>query len=152
MTSYNILKSWIISDRESYKDVIENCIENFQPKQFLGLTGPMGSGKTFFTNKLIHYYGLNKNVFFQSPSFALHHHYQNSQISIDHLDLFRLENHDELESIGFWDLFSQDDSLIIVEWADRINLKLIPKKYNPIIIEFKIENNIRHCYLKKLIF
>jgi tRNA threonylcarbamoyladenosine biosynthesis protein TsaE len=61
-----------------------------------------------------------------SPTFAIHHRYPGFSISIDHLDLYRLESEDELEGVGFWDFFSEAEGLIFIEWPERMDLSHIP--------------------------
>jgi tRNA threonylcarbamoyladenosine biosynthesis protein TsaE len=111
--------------------------------QFIGLIGPMGVGKTYFVKALVKALGINDATSVNSPSFALHQRYENRTYCVDHLDLYRVENESDLESIGFWDLFADSENIILVEWADRIDSQLIPKKYQPLFIKFEIENNFR---------
>jgi len=56
--------------------------------------------------------------------------------SIYHVDLYRLENEDDIQSSGFWDLFQQTQSIIIVEWPSRIAEEEWPLDWN--IIKIKI--------------
>ncbi len=78
----------------------------------------MGAGKTQFTKFLIESLGSTEAV---SPSFAIHHSYETSVRDIHHLDLFRLESADDLESTGFWDIFCADDAWVIIEWAEKLD-------------------------------
>jgi len=54
-----------------------------------------------------------------SPTFALRQHFENKQKKIDHLDLYRIQDPADLDSIGFWDIVAEG-SLLIVEWPDRV--------------------------------
>lgn len=86
-------------------------------KLIMLLHGPMGVGKTQFTKFLLEALGSNETV---SPSFALHNSYETAHGIVDHLDLYRLESADDLESIGFWDLFDADRGFVILEWSERL--------------------------------
>lgn len=86
------------------------------------LDGPMGAGKTQFTKFLIEALGGGDEA--NSPSFAIHNRYESIQGRgvgpVDHLDLFRLESEEDLESTGFWDFFREKQGIVIVEWAERL--------------------------------
>ena len=87
------------------------------------LNGEMGAGKTTFVTKLAE---VLKAPDAASPSYALHTRYEGSLGVIDHFDLDRLENVDDLESIGFWDLIdearaNQTQHFVMIEWAKRLD-------------------------------
>ncbi|MBC7742108.1 MAG: tRNA (adenosine(37)-N6)-threonylcarbamoyltransferase complex ATPase subunit type 1 TsaE [Bdellovibrionaceae bacterium] len=89
----------------------------------LFLNGEMASGKTTLVRNLSESFGLQM---VQSPTYAIHQRYQNQDIKIDHLDLYRIENEEQLETVGLWDLFQEKDNLILIEWADRLDEKSYP--------------------------
>ncbi len=81
------------------------------------LDGPMGAGKTQFTRYLLEAMGSQEAA---SPSFAIHNRYETTAGPVEHVDLYRIDNVDDLESTGFWDLFLEKSGLVIVEWSDRL--------------------------------
>ncbi len=97
------------------------------------LSGPMGVGKTEFVRALVSSFR-GENI--TSPSFAIHNNYSAGDRSIDHLDLYRIEGDDDLESTGFWDLFSQPSGLIILEWSEKIDSNLLPRNWKKVKINF----------------
>jgi len=103
-------------------------------KTLILLEGDLGAGKTTFVSYLCK----AKNIdLVASPTYAIIHHYHNQQFSsIYHVDLYRLENEDDIQSSGFWDLFQQTQSIIIVEWPSRIAEEEWPLDWN--IIKIKI--------------
>ena len=87
------------------------------------LNGEMGAGKTTFVTELAARLNAPDAA---SPSYALHTRYEGPLGVIDHFDLDRLENIDDLESIGFWDLIdearsSQTQHFVMIEWATRLD-------------------------------
>ena len=88
-------------------------------RHLLLLDGPMGAGKTELTRALAEALGSTETC---SPSFAIHYAYPRpgDKGEIHHLDLFRMESADDLESTGFWDLFSLPKGIVIVEWSDKL--------------------------------
>ena len=58
------------------------------------------------------------------------------RLGTDHLDLYRLESEDDLESTGFWDLFSEEKGLILIEWAERLNPAYLPTNWFRLRIKY----------------
>lgn len=81
------------------------------------LTGEMGAGKTQLVRWFLEALGVADAA---SPTFAIHHEYTAATGPVDHVDLYRVKNDGDLESSGFWDLFSNPRGLVLVEWADRL--------------------------------
>ncbi len=124
------MKAWTsfvdqkISSTLELKEIYRRLLEQLPARSLLLLMGPMGVGKTTSVQLFTELLGLEPA---SSPSFAIHHRYQNSQgLTLDHLDLYRLLDDEDLESTGFWDLFAQEKSIIAIEWADRLDLSLLP--------------------------
>ncbi len=103
------------------------CSQNLQPQSIVALYGDVGAGKTQLISFLRRALGSQEPT--QSPSFAIHHTYCGGRLTLDHVDLYRIENIDDLESTGFWDLFAEHCHVIAVEWADRIPRELYPRDW-----------------------
>lgn len=98
------------------------------------LSGDVGAGKTTSVQMMAEILNL-KNV--QSPSFAIHLRYENSQgQAMDHIDLYRLTDDDDLESSGFWDIFAQEKSLVVIEWANRLDYDYLPLNWRKFEVRF----------------
>ncbi|QDK45579.1 tRNA (adenosine(37)-N6)-threonylcarbamoyltransferase complex ATPase subunit type 1 TsaE [Bdellovibrio sp. ZAP7] len=94
------------------------------------LSGDVGAGKTTSVQAIAEVLGM-KDV--QSPSFAIHLRYENAQgKAMDHLDLYRLDDDDDLESSGFWDLFAPKQGLVVIEWAQRLDYDYLPLNWQRI--------------------
>lgn len=98
------------------------------PRQILLLRGEVGSGKTQSVIWLAERFGAHDAA---SPSFALHNIYAigGDQPVIDHFDLYRLRDDEDLESTGFWDVFEKNEGLILIEWSDRLNISELPLQW-----------------------
>ena len=53
---------------------------------------------------------------------------------IYHFDLYRLENEEDLEEIGFYEYSDVDDEVVLIEWPDRF-FACMPEDYLHIKIE-----------------
>ena len=86
------------------------------------LQGDLGAGKTTFARAYIHALGYSGYV--KSPSYGLLETYRAGGQKILHLDLYRIEDPEELEYLALRDLFD-DGTVLMVEWPDRGG-KLLP--------------------------
>ena len=88
-----------------------------RPRDMVVLVGEMGSGKTTFTQSFAAALGVTEPV--TSPTFNLVHAYHGTDVTIHHVDLYRLERTGELEDLGLDDM--QDvGGVMIVEWGDVV--------------------------------
>ena len=89
------------------------------------LSGDLGSGKTTLTKGIVSGLGAASEEEVTSPTFTLVHVYGVSQRSgskVHHVDLYRIENFHDFETLGMEDVFEKP-GVLIVEWAERFPLK-----------------------------
>lgn len=86
---------------------------------FLGLIGTLGAGKTTLVQGLIEGVSHDADIIATSPTYTLINHYETSP-PIAHMDLYRLEHFDDLESIGYWDVVERGRDIACVEWFSII--------------------------------
>ena len=53
-----------------------------------------------------------------SPTFTLVHEYRGPEVSVYHIDLYRVDTQRELETLGLDDL-RDDKSVLLIEWGDK---------------------------------
>jgi tRNA threonylcarbamoyladenosine biosynthesis protein TsaE len=88
-----------------------------RPRDMIVLVGEMGTGKTTFTQSFAAALGVTDPV--TSPTFNLIHTYAGREVTIHHVDLYRLERTGELDDLGLDDL--QDvGGVMVVEWGDVV--------------------------------
>jgi len=80
------------------------------------LNGELGSGKTFFVKSALSSIGI---IEVNSPSFAIVNEYF-KDFHIYHFDFYRLKNSSELFEIGWQDYLNNDESIIFIEWGNRL--------------------------------
>lgn len=129
------------------KEFWTELLPHLNQRCILLMSGEVGSGKTTSVQMIAELLGM-KDV--QSPSFAIHLRYENLQgKSLDHVDLYRLKDDDDLESSGFWDLFSQKDSLVVIEWANRLDFDYLPLNWQRVEVRFeKISEDVRKIHTR----
>jgi tRNA threonylcarbamoyladenosine biosynthesis protein TsaE len=88
------------------------------------LTGELGAGKTTLTKGIVSGAGAANEQEVTSPTFTLIHKYTGESRSdgdglIYHIDLYRVENRQGLETLGLEDIFNER-AIVIVEWPERL--------------------------------
>ena len=83
----------------------------------IGLTGDLGAGKTQLVKGIAH--GLGSEVRVHSPTFALLHEYSGGRLAVFHLDLYRLNNRNEVIDAGLEEYLINPIGVTIVEWVER---------------------------------
>jgi len=89
------------------------------------LSGELGSGKTTLTKGIVAGLGVASEEEVTSPTFTLVHVYgptDRAVSKVHHVDLYRIENFHDFETLGMEDVFEQP-GVLIVEWAERFPLR-----------------------------
>ena len=128
MTQTAELKTWQFKSH-SGKETISvghRIAEMLVPPKFLILRGDLGAGKTTLVKGIAEALDAAEPDEVTSPTFTLIHEYEGTR-SVDgrrepvilyHLDLYRIQNERQLDSLGLDDLTSPD-SLVLVEWGEK---------------------------------
>lgn len=89
----------------------------------VGLTGPLGAGKTTWVRGMLRALGHRGRV--PSPTYTILEHYELDGLTVVHLDLYRLSEDeggvaaDEFEALGVRDWLGRDRTWLLVEWPER---------------------------------
>lgn len=106
-------------------EIIEMLIE--QNVRVVGLYGDLGAGKTQFVKGVARCLGVEQVV--NSPTFLIMKKYPTNRPNIPflyHFDCYRIESTHEMSLFNFNDIIQKNNSLVLVEWADKIE-NLLPQ-------------------------
>lgn len=108
--------------------------QNFESEKFpnmiICLDGELGSGKTVFTKGLANALGIDESI--TSPTFSIIKEYENGEMPLYHMDVYRLDGN--TEGIGIEEYFTKG-GIVVIEWATTIK-DILPKER--LQIKFKI--------------
>jgi len=104
-----------------------------KPPAFVGLIGPLGSGKTLLTKAIATALGHDAHEV-HSPTFTLMNIYE-GQKKIYHFDFYRLDSSKDFEGLGLDEFFTDPKAIVLVEWAEKVK-SFIPKEAMLVHINF----------------
>ena len=113
------------------------------------LHGEIGVGKTTFIRYLVNYLQAKNHLDpteVTSPTFNLMNEYDVGVFIIQHYDLYRLADSEEVKNIGL--LENQKDILTLIEWPEKIDKK-IDKKID-LFFKYGEDMNQRFLVIKGL--
>lgn len=96
-----------------------------EPGDVIVLTGDLGAGKTQLTKGIAAGMGVQDDV--TSPTFNILMVYEGAEMPLYHFDLYRLEDPDQLEDTGLYDLLGADGPCVI-EWGEQFSEEIGPER------------------------
>lgn len=105
-----------VPDENASAELATEFARVLAPPCVIYLHGDLGAGKTLFTRAYIHALGFEGYV--KSPSYGLLETYEVAGQTVLHLDLYRIEDPEELEFLAIRDLYGEN-TVLMVEWPDR---------------------------------
>ena len=103
--------------------------------EVVALCGQLGSGKTHLIKGIEAGAGTADSRVVNSPTFVIVNEYK-GRLDIYHIDAYRLNSVSEFEMTGFGD-FCYPESVVLIEWADKIEAALKNMDY----IRIELEHN-----------
>jgi tRNA threonylcarbamoyladenosine biosynthesis protein TsaE len=121
-----------VSQTESLGAILaEQMLNDASLPPFIALYGDLGVGKTAFVRGFTS--RISPAAAVRSPTFALVNEYRTSSKKLFHFDMYRIEDEDDLYSIGFYDYLDRN-GICLVEWSEKIPYA-IPDEYIRVTIE-----------------
>tara|TARA_B100000035_G_scaffold110521_1_gene93845 strand:- start:2184 stop:2591 length:408 start_codon:yes stop_codon:yes gene_type:complete len=107
---------------EDLDKFLDDYLKGIILPKIIGLSGPLGAGKTTIAKKIIKFFGCNDVV--TSPTFNIVKNYEVGDIKIFHVDLYRLRSWSEFIDLDL--PLSKENTLVLIEWASLMTDSYIP--------------------------
>jgi tRNA threonylcarbamoyladenosine biosynthesis protein TsaE len=90
-----------------------------QPPRLVLLRGDLGAGKTTMVKGIAEAFDAASQDEVTSPTFTLIHEYRGPEVSVYHIDLYRIETERELATLGLEELIADERNLVLIEWGEK---------------------------------
>lgn len=121
-----------VSSADEMQALGTELASSLHPGDVLMLHGDLGAGKTTLTQGIAAGLGIEGPV--QSPTFTLVREHQGRAMKLYHLDLYRLDDPDELENLGYEVYLDPADGVSVIEWPERAG-DWLPERFTLVQIE-----------------
>ncbi|MCM1123823.1 MAG: tRNA (adenosine(37)-N6)-threonylcarbamoyltransferase complex ATPase subunit type 1 TsaE [Eubacterium sp.] len=105
--------------------------QRVQAGEVYTLIGDLGVGKTVLTQGVAAGLGIEETI--NSPTFTIVQIYEEGRLPFYHFDVYRIDDAEEMEEIGYEDYF-YGEGVCLIEWANRIE-EILPSPHWQITIE-----------------
>lgn len=124
---------WLSSGADETFKLGQQLGESLRGGEILLLSGPLGAGKTIFVKGIAAALGINAEEV-TSPSFTLVNPYD-GRLPLYHIDLYRLdEGASAAHAVDLDELLTNDEAVVVIEWAERLGRYPLPSNPWRIII------------------
>ncbi len=114
------MKKFTVKNIKDLEYVADYILENLNDT-CIALKGDLGAGKTTLTQVLAKKLGVKEKV--NSPTFVIMKEYKTESSKFKkllHMDAYRLEGKDDIKAFDFDQILQNKDSLLIVEWPEKL--------------------------------
>lgn len=135
-------KRIIVKNIEETIEFAKNLAKNSKSSDIICLEGDLGVGKSVIAKAIGKFFNVKTCVV--SPTFNILKTYNvsNNDIKkINHFDLYRIKDIQELQNIGFEENIYEDNTLSIIEWPE-IAYEVLPTNIKKVKIK-RIDDNSR---------
>lgn len=124
---------YITGSEQETKKIAEGFAKTTKANIF-ALTGELGAGKTIFAQGFAKGLDIEEKII--SPTFVLirQHQIPNSRKTFYHIDLYRLDQVNNISQLGLDEIWSNPNNIILIEWAEKIK-DFLPQNTVKIVIE-----------------
>lgn len=114
---------------------LAKLLEKSNKNYCVAMYGDLGAGKTAFVRGMASVLSPGSRV--KSPTYTLVNEYRKGNRPLFHFDLYRIDNTDELDNIGFEEYLYKGNC--IIEWSEKLG-DLVPADAVKIVINKQSEN------------
>lgn len=127
--SHSVEQTYLIAEKE-----IAPCLKK---GDILVLDGDLGAGKTTFARGFVKHFGIDPEHV-SSPTFTLMNVYKGDEVTVLHVDFYRILESDDI----FFEEFSemQEDAVSLVEWGKKFIDELAENSAGKVyLLTFKVK-------------
>jgi tRNA threonylcarbamoyladenosine biosynthesis protein TsaE len=128
------MKSFETHSAEETTQFGRELAQELRPGSVVLLRGDLGAGKTTLVKGIAEGFQAASAQDVTSPTFTLIHEYRGPQVTLYHIDLYRIDTQRELDTLALDDLIGPE-SILLIEWGE---------KFERFVKERQVEIAIQH--------
>lgn len=139
------MKTFSTHSAEETTELGRQIASDLKPGSIVLLRGDLGAGKTTLVKGIAEGFQAAKADDVTSPTFTLIHEYRGPEVTLYHIDLYRIDTQRELDTLALDDLMTSQ-SILLIEWGEKFQ-RFARERDVEIVIEHK-EADERSIYMK----
>jgi tRNA threonylcarbamoyladenosine biosynthesis protein TsaE len=112
------MKTFETRSAEETTDLGRELAAQLKPGTIVLLRGDLGAGKTTLVKGIAEGFQAAQAEDVTSPTFTLIHEYRGPQVTVYHIDLYRIDTQRELDTLALDDLMTAN-SILLIEWGEK---------------------------------
>jgi tRNA threonylcarbamoyladenosine biosynthesis protein TsaE len=112
------MKSFETHSADETTELGRRLAVELRPGSVVLLRGELGAGKTTLVKGIAEGFHAAEADLVTSPTFTLIHEYRGSQVTLYHIDLYRVDTQRELDTLALDDLMDAN-SILLIEWGEK---------------------------------
>ena len=129
------MKTFATHSAEETTELGRRLAAKLKPGTIVLLRGDLGAGKTTLVKGIAEGFHAAQADDVTSPTFTLIHEYRGPEVTLFHIDLYRIDTQRELDTLALDDLMTPH-SILLIEWGE---------KFERFVKERDVEIAIEHC-------
>jgi tRNA threonylcarbamoyladenosine biosynthesis protein TsaE len=112
------MKTFQTHSAEETTELGRSLAADLKPGSIVLLRGDLGAGKTTMVKGIAEGFQAAKAEDVTSPTFTLIHEYRGVEVTLFHIDLYRIDTQRELDTLALDDLMTPQ-SILLIEWGEK---------------------------------
>jgi tRNA threonylcarbamoyladenosine biosynthesis protein TsaE len=112
------MKTFVTHCAEETTELGRKLAGELKPGSVVLLRGELGAGKTTLVKGIAEGFKGAEADRVTSPTFTLIHEYRGPQVTLYHIDLYRIDTQRELDTLAVDDLID-GNSILLIEWGEK---------------------------------
>jgi len=129
------MRTFHTSSAEATTELGRRLAAELQPGSVVLLRGDLGAGKTTLVKGIAEGFNAAHAEEVTSPTFTLIHEYRGPEVTLYHIDLYRIDTQRELDTLALDDLMTAN-SILLIEWGEKF-ARFVRERDVEIAIEHK---------------
>ena len=112
------MKTFQTHSAEQTTDLGRQLAAELKPGSVVLLRGDLGAGKTTLVKGIAEGFNAAEAEAVTSPTFTLIHEYRGPEVTLYHIDLYRIDTQRELDTLALDDLM-EPNTILLIEWGEK---------------------------------